>query len=544
MPEQDPLRELSDGVTVHRVSRREVMRRFGIGVGLASTTGWLAACGGGGSADAPTGEPNLNATVVMAAGEDEWPVVGKGPESTTFAYPLNVNVYDTLVTLTPDFELKPGLATSWEPTGPKSWRFHLRKNVTFHDGQPLTAGAVAWSVKRGMAGIVDLAGVKKPEDAVQVVDKYTVDVATSFPNRRLPAQFAHPEAGIVPPGMHLDEGVGTGRFKLVEYQESQQVVVQRHEGYWGEPAKVKRLVVRFLPDPQTRLQALQAGQADFIMAVPPSAMDSLRQNAGFRVVTPEPGRTHLMYINRRGVKPYDLGANKAIRQAVSLAINREAYVETVLAGNGRPGRWMAPKTALNEYARLVKPVPYDPGRARRILEQAGWPTGPDGFRRKSGRRLELTMIVRPGIPEVIFPFIESQLRKVGIKVRSKKAPDKATYDSYYDATEFDLDVEDPNQNIGNPAFLPTLRMWSRNQPAHRFTPGERFDTLAAKSFRVGPEKNRELAARMMRILINEEYIVVPLAGIYRRYGMTGSVNLGDPHPSRTNQSWASLVKYE
>lgn len=507
------------------------------------------ACGGagqdtGGGAAPETRTPDPNATVVMAAGEDEWPVQGSAAESTTFAYPLNVNVYDTLVSLTPDYELKPALATSWEPIGPNKWRFELREGVTFHDGQPFTAEAVAWTVKRGMAGLVGLAGLEESENPVEIIDENTVEFTTSFPNRRLPAQLAHPEASIVPPGMHFEDGVGTGRFTLVEYQEGQQVTVERYADYWGEPAKIKRLVVRFLPDPQTRLQALQAGQVDFIMRAPPNAVDSLKQSDEFRVVTPEPGRMHLMYINRKGVPPYDLGANRPVRHAVSLSISREAYVKTVLAGNGRPGRWMSPKAALDEHADLVEPVPYDPARARQILEEAGWTEGPGGFRTKNGRTLALTMIVRPGIPEVIFPFIASQLREVGIKLNAKKAPDSATYGSYYDATAFDLDVEDPNQNIGNPAFMPTLRMWSKRQPEGRFTPGGRFDELAAKSYRVGPDKNQELAARMMQILINEEYIVVPLAQIYRRYAMSSDVNLLDPHPSRVNQSWASLVKYE
>ncbi len=110
------------------------------------------------------------------------------------------------------------------------------------------------------------------------------------------------------------------------------------------------------------------------------------------MVRSDPGRNQLIYINKTGEPPFDLGADPDIREAVSLAIDRETYVDTVFEGNAEPGRWMAPESVLGDDADIVGPVPFDPERSRQILDQAGWEPRPDGTRVKDGRPLALTLI--------------------------------------------------------------------------------------------------------------------------------------------------------
>src|SRR5919206_3938134 len=119
---------------------------------LAFAMGMVAsACGGGGEgggtkAAQPAKEPDLNATIRVGANEDQWPIQGSGTKSTLFMYVTNQNVYEPLVYLASDYSLKPGLATSWQlqPDG-RTWRFSLRRGVTFHDGTPFSADDVVWS---------------------------------------------------------------------------------------------------------------------------------------------------------------------------------------------------------------------------------------------------------------------------------------------------------------------------------------------------------------------------------------------------------------
>lgn len=486
----------------------------------------------------------MSATIRIAAAEDTWPVQGQGPKSTTFAYPLNVNVFEPLIYLASDYTLKPGLAESWDLVPPSTWRFHLRHGVNFHDGKAFTADDVMWTwAERQQKGqtlstVVSTLG----PDSVKKVDDFTVDFTPKTPNLRLPQQIVHPEGAIVERGKDfesLPDG-GTGPFRVTDYKPSQTVDLDRFDGYWGTKPKVKHMAVRFLPDPQTRVQALRSGQVDFVVDVPPADVHSL-SSGGHRIVKAKPGKNQLMYINKQGKAPHELGADPAIREAVSLAIDRKAYVSTVFEGNADPGRWMAPASVLGKSADVVKPVPLETSKAQSVLEQDGWTKGADGIRSKSGRRLSLTMIGPPEITSVAFQFLQAELRKVGIDTDFKVAADTATFNNYYRNSDFDLDIEPPNQNDGNPAFLPVLRMYSKNSGTERFAPGGEFDQWAAKALsETSTEAVQNDAAQMMKILINDLYIVAPLAGVQRLYAMKSNIAFGDPHPSQTNQTWFSL----
>lgn len=527
------------------LSRRQFLKLGGAGLAAMALPG-VAGCG---SEDEGSGidDPDPDAEVRIAAAEDTWPGQGEGSESTAFAYPLNVNVYEPLVILGSDYSLEPGLAESWELTSSDTWRFHLRRGVKFHDGTDFNADDVIWSWgERQVEGqaLSTVAATLGP-DSVQKVDDYTVDFTPEEPNLRLPEQIVHPSGAIVPEGQHMDSDppVGTGPFQVVDYQPNQSVAVERFDDYWGDAPGASRLEFRFLPDPQTRMQALQAGEVDFVLDAPPESVSSVEQDDGLRVVSSDPGREHLIYINKTGEPPYDLGEDANIRQAVSLAIDREAYVETVFEGNAEPGRWMSPESVLGEHADLVEPVPYDPEEARSILEQDGWRVGSDDIRVKDDRRLVLDLLGWTEVSQVALQLLQAQLGEVGIEVNINRAPDMATYGNLYDNTEFDLDLEVPNQNDGNPAFLPVLRMYSEYEGTERFAPGGEFDTWAERALSAETEDEVQRAsAEMMRILINEEYIVVPLAGVFRIYAMTSDTDLRDPHPSQTNQLWVSLVK--
>jgi peptide/nickel transport system substrate-binding protein len=486
-----------------------------------------------------------DAEVRVAADEDLWPAEGAAAKATTFAYPLNANVYETLIVLGSDYVLRPGLAERWELIPPGTWRFHLRRGVKFHNDQPFTADDVVWSWgERQMEGksLSTVANTLGP-GSIKKVDDFTVDFTPRVPNLRLPEQILHPSGSIVQRGRHFDSTppAGTGPFKVVTYRPGERAVVERFDGYWGPKPRVKRLVFRFLPDPQTRMEALKAGEVDFLMDAPADAVASIERDARFRVVRARPGRNQLIYVNKTGKGPNDLGADRAIRQAVSLAIDRKVYVDAVFEGNAEPGRWMAPAFVLGKFAESVPPPRYDPAAARRLLDEAGWRPGADGVRIKDGRRLALELIGWAEVSPAAFQVIQAQLRDIGIDVTIKKAPDRPTYLNLYRNTQFDLDLEVPNQNDGNPAFLPVLRMYTKSTGTERFAPGGRFDEWAERALAAtSTDDVRRASAEMMQILIHQEFIVIPLAGVYRIYAMKRNVSFTDPHPSQTNQSWLSL----
>jgi len=517
-----------------------------------------AACGGSDSADnaggQTSGQPDLNAEVRVAANEDQWTEGGTGAKSYHFMYVYNVQVYEPLIYLASDYTLKPGLAERWElqPDG-KTWRFFLRKGVKFHDGTPFSADDVVWTW-----------GVRQPEgrtlttvlntlgpDSVKKIDEFTVDFTPAQTNLRLPEQIVHPEGAIVKNGTHNDTPpyAGTGPWKYESYTPKQTASFVRNDDYWGEKPQVRKMSIRFYPDPQTRLEALKSGQADLAIDLPADATKSLSNDPNFKVVKSKAGRNHLLYVNKLDGR---ITQDPAVREAVTYAIDRQAYVDVVLDGNAAPGRYMAPGSVLGAAASTVTPINRDLARSRKVLDDAGWRVGSDGIRAKDGKRLSLKLLGQQEVPESALLVIQSNLKDVGIDVEIKKTPDVATRNSLYaqGKGDFDLDLEPPNQNDGNPAFLPVLRMAARSATNVQFAPGAPPATPNGPAFEAEVIKSdtaktlpevQQAAANMMKILINQDYLVVPLADAFRIYGMSKNVNLGDPHPSFTNQTWFSLT---
>ncbi len=501
----------------------------------------LAGCSG------PSREAKpLPTTVRMAAAVDPWPTEGADTTSTHFLYPLNFNVYETLVKLEPDFSLSPGLAERWEPLeGNKGWRFFLRRNVKFHDGRPFTADDVLWtwerqSQARKLTSVLNTLG----PGSVRKIEDFIVDFVPTRPNLSLPEQLAHPHGAILAKNTNFDStpAAGTGPFRMVEYKAGETVTFERYGDYWGQAPAMARMEVRFIPDLKARVEALRSGAVDFAFDVPPESARPLAIDERFRLVRSEPGRNQLLYINRLGRAPFDLGAEPGVRRAVSLALNRSEYVRQVFASEAETGRWMSPRSMLGASAELVTPAPFDPDAARRTLDEAGWVPGPDGIRMRGDRPLRLTLVGWAEVSTLAFETIRDQLRAVGIDVVIRTAPDQPTFRNIYAATEFDLDLEMPSQNDGNPAFLPLSRTFSRYPNTQRFAPGGELDAKAEAALAADtPEGVRKAAAEMMQVLINDTNIVVPLAAVPRTYAMARTFDLAQPHPSQANQDWSTLA---
>jgi peptide/nickel transport system substrate-binding protein len=509
----------------------------GVLLALLSLLSLPACSGGGGGDDAGEGGGAARAPgeLRVAVAEDIWPLTGRGPTSKAFAAgEVNVNVYEPLVSLAPDFTVEPGLAERWELVDERTWRFHLRRGVTFHDGRPFTADDVVWSwgsrelYPRAVVSTLAPGGVVK-------VDDHTVDFRTAVTNHRLPEQLTHPEGPILPAGGHSDDDppVGTGPYRVVEYRPRQRVVVERYDGYWGRKAAVARLTFVFEPEPEARVEAVRDGEVDVAASLPHAAAAG-GGLAPARAVRAPIGATHQLSFNLTGAAPSAVAADRAVRLAVSLALDRAAYVAEVLGGIGEPGRWMSPPVVLGEAASLVDPPVHDPDRGRRVLDETGWVAGPDGVRHKGAQRLTLTLLGGPAVPEEGLRFIQRALQAVGIEVAVKKAADTVTVNQFRDVG-YDAELGLPNQNDANPAFLVAGRADA--------LPGRPDVAAAVAAAHEHPSRRgaQEAAARAMHVIVVEEAAVVPLAAVPRVYGLRAGVELREVHPSAVNQSWAALA---
>lgn len=460
-------------------------------------------------------------------------------------YPLNVQICEPLVRITADYQIEPLLATRWERHG-NTWRFYLRPNVLFSDGQPFTSEAVRYTFDRLVKG--DRAGtyqhVYLDENSVRVVDELTVDITPARPNERLLEQIGHSNYSIIAPGTEpANKPIGTGPFKLAEYRRGQLIAVERNETYWGERAKLKRLTFRFLPDDTTRVLVLQAGEVGLILDAPREQAATLRARAGTRVVEAPAGRVASLFLNIHGQAPYDLLANRNLRRALAMAIDRRTLIEKVWEGNGEQVATIGPPTMLGAYSSLVKGIPYDPQQSAQLLAQEGWLPGADGVRAREGRRLSLTLIAWTEFETATLEFVQAQLAAVGIELQIVRSPDTAFYQARVESGEFDLDLEGPNQNDANPMFMPALRFYSKSsgKTVRYFAPGSHFDEIIEAGLEANErDEVMRRSAEAQRILTDEEVITIPLAGLRRIYAMREGVRGFVPHPSLLNQRWDTI----
>ncbi len=512
------------------------------------------ACAGNGADDATTTEAESGTAAEskeLKVGFTEDQYVLEGPDANLGAYPLNTNVVETLTYLSPTYEVLPRLAERWELVPPNTWRFHLRKGVKFHDGQPFNAQAVKTGIFDRVAQRRGGGTIRAGADSAVVVDEHTIDFTPLSPNLRVPEQLVHPQTAAIAPGSNFGtKPVGTGAFRFVEYLPKERIVVERNPDYWGEKAKLPRITFRFFPDANVRRLALDSGEIDLAYQVPPPDVKALEGR--FEIKKSTVGAYEAMYANSHGAPPHDLLADVRLRKAIAYGVDRKKLIDGVFFGLATDDQTWVPPNSMGRHASAVKGFTTDQARAKSLLEEAGWKPGPDGIRVKDGRRLKLTLVSGFPSAEVHRPiptFLQSELKNIGIEIDIVERPDSASFQALIDSGQGDLYLEQGNQNDGNPAFLPVLLLYTGGSGASApyqklFAPGAKFDELIAPALTEPDiEKVRRITADAMHEAIDEQAAIIPLAGIYRIYGMKKSVRNFVPHPSFLNVRWDGVENH-
>ncbi|MDQ4070827.1 MAG: ABC transporter substrate-binding protein, partial [Actinomycetota bacterium] len=294
---------------------------------------------------------------------------------------------------------------------------------------------------------------------------------------------------------------------------------------------------------------LRAGDIDLAYQVPRDDVQPL-ENEGFTVLRSTVGAYRAMYATAHGEPPFDILKDINVRKAIAMGIDRKKLVDGVLAGLATTDQTFVPPTSLGRHADEVKGNPYDPARARQLLDQSGWRPGPDGIRVKDGRRLKLVLVSGFPSAEALRPtpvFVQSELRNLGIDVEIQERPDAASFQDLMEEKRGDLWIEEGNQNDANPGFLPTLLLYTGPGSAGSgvyqgvAAPGPRFDQLLEPSLtEVDLDRMQGQVAQALNEAITEQATLIPLVGIFRIYGMKKSVVGFQPHPSFLNVSWLGV----
>ena len=358
--------------------------------------------------------------------------------SSELGIPLT-SVYDTLVYQDPETgEFVPGLAERWDVSDDGLvYTFHLRQNVTFHDGTPFNAEAVRFNLERITSS--DLASQKArfmlgPYERTVVVDEYAVEIYLGAPFAPLLDSLSQVYLGMASPaavelwgtGYQLHQ-VGTGPFVFAEYVPGDHILLRRNPDYaWAPPiyqheqSGLKEVEFRFFTDPATRSPALETGEVDLMGEIPPQDAVRLEADPGFRIqAVPIPGVSLMVFMNT-GRPPLD---EIRVRQALLTGSDRQAIVSTVFRDTSPVAHGPLAATTFGYEPAVENFFPYDPAQAARLLDEAGWSdTDGDGTRDRNGESLALDLYLMGWghMPEV-GQLLTAQWRELGIDVNSQMA---------------------------------------------------------------------------------------------------------------------------
>ncbi len=357
---------------------------------------------------------------VLVVGE-MWAIRGVDPAKRGTTVKEKAMIVETLVGANPDFSLKPELAKSWQRINDTQWKFELRKGVKFHDGSELTADAVKWSIERTLKANPSVKALTKIK-SIKVLDKYTLLFTTEEPYAAFPASLEYPNTAIISSSSEMDKKgtitkpVGTGPFKLEKWNTATGTLnLVRNDAYWGTKPKLKKIIIRGIPDPASRSMAVEKGEVDFTCDVPYNDIERLKTTPGLKVEVHPTARVYQLTFGKLAGTPYE---DVRVRKAISYAIDRTVISERTLHGAADPAVGpVMPAMAWSN--KKLKGYPYDPEKAKKLLAEAGWKDiDGDGILEKGSEKFSVTLYTypqRPGL-QPMAEAIQAMLKQIGIKV--------------------------------------------------------------------------------------------------------------------------------
>ncbi|MHB8618487.1 MAG: ABC transporter substrate-binding protein [Chloroflexota bacterium] len=326
---------------------------------------------------------------------------------------LRDNVYEGLVRIDAKGKILPQLAKSWDvsPDG-KTITFHLVQNATWQDGSPFTAQDVKFSWDRAMSKTTKPVNPHQqywePVQAVDAVDSHTVKVTLKEYSDNWLFHMGAGSAAILSSKTLATDAthpVGTGPFSFKDWKKGDSITLVRNDTYWGTKAKVKQVTFRFISDPNAMNNALKTGSIDAIAQVQgPEQLAQFKSDSRFTVITGAPTGKVIVAMNNTKA-PLN---NVLVRRALSMAVDRKAWIEGVYSGYAVPiGSHAVPDAAEPYYVDTTGINPYDPAKAKQLLAQAGV------------HNLSLTLSEVSSFPYAVRggDILASELKQIGVTLK-------------------------------------------------------------------------------------------------------------------------------
>ncbi|MDH7578895.1 MAG: ABC transporter substrate-binding protein [Bacillota bacterium] len=463
--------------------------------------GLLAGCG--------RKEPSAAATqeLVIGIGRDFY----EGPESSCFVHG-STGVWESLTYLNENLEPVPQLAEKLvSDDTAKVWTVYLRQGVKFHDGTPLNSEAVVKSVERlKRRAQFDEYGTFLNLDRVEAAGDRAVRFTFSKPEPVFPAKVAYHGCPIFSPQSFDAEGkivhpYGTGPFKYAEYKKGEALVLTRNDEYWGGKPRLTKVTFKVIPDPSTRLAALQTGEIQAVADVGgilPEQVPAVKGNDSLVLLSRQVTTSHYLIFNNKK-PPFN---DRSLRQAVSLFIDRPQLVKEVLGGYGEPADT------------IFTPL------AKHLVERRLWKTDGESGRSLAaqalgaGRSQRVEFVISTALAnrwpyKPIAEILQAQLRDIGLEVEIKLVEAGAWKDALASG-EYNITFSPYTLMTGDPDFFFGRWIASRGQMNVQrgmgyssFKADRLVETAAAER---DPAKRKELYTELQRLVALD----VPLCPIY------------------------------
>jgi peptide/nickel transport system substrate-binding protein len=440
------------------VSRRTVLAGIALG-GLGALVGCRPQEHGS-TTFAPAAD--LNATLRVGVSRD----LANGPQDPYFTH-TSLMVHEPLIRLGDGLEPAPWLAERWQVSDDGlRWTFHLRRGVLFTDGQPFNAAAVIRNIERNVQisprpspyTAMNASIAYGPLADLRALDDYTVEIVHERPYPLLEATMSNffsamfSPLSFAPNGDFRDIPATTGPFLLRQWERGQFAILERNDHYWGERPRVRRIEVRVLPDPNTRVSALRAGEVDALVelgAILPAQAEQLRNEPDIIVGSDPISITQYLFFNC-GRPPF---ADVRLRQAVALALNREEVTKEFVRGFGEPGRSLLSPLSTRWFSPKGTPR-YDPAVAVRLAREA-----------LGDRRVEAVLPFTDGAGQArpykeIAAYLQTVVRPLGIDLRLQQFESAALTD-VVNRGEWNLRFGQLGWANGDPDFIMGSFLFSR-----------------------------------------------------------------------------------
>ena len=403
---------------------------------------------------------------------------------------LYANVYEGLTRFAQDGSVVPGLAESWEISEDGlTYTFTLRDGVTFHDGSSFEASDVVFALDRARAE--DSVNAQKAlfENiaSVEATDDTTLTVTLKEPDGQFLFNMAWGDAIVFPPE-NVDSlqtnPVGTGAFRFEDWRQGDSVILARNEDYWGEPAALEGVTFKFISDPTAAFAATMAGDVDAFYGFPaPENLVQFEADPRFQVLEGSTEGETILAMNN-GVAPFD---DPLVREAVALAIDRQAIIDGAMFGYGTPiGTHFAPHHP--DYVDLLGMSPHDPERAKELLAEAGYADGftttlklpPPSYARRGGE------------------IIAAQLREVGIEAEITNLEWAQWLEEVFNGKDYGLTIVSHTEPFD-------IGIYARPDYYFQYDDAEFQEMFAELSVTTDPDRRSELT-RALQEKIAEDHV--------------------------------------